>query len=379
MTLISERQHQRGGTGKFILLGSVAAMTLGLSACVGVRIPEDAFFGECTTCPPIQPDDEDPNQEAQIGAVSEPGLGTNPIVPTSFDELIAGSDSDTDQTIKLRLVQSSRALSIGDVSVSSSDPATDDGGAHFTITIPADPDSETITTFTLGNNALGVKDVAFTEDDYESPVRNVTLSDGRKLSVAMFTEDRNTQEAGSELDWTVYGSWGIRSATNIPQRGATFVTGIETSDSAIPTSGTATFNGFVEGSVTVPSGTAIDTASIRGDATITANFANGTISGAASDITAIPIGTLPMTGPVTPGSPQAWNSLSFQGTMTSGLNGFSGATAVTSAPEGAYSLLDSATGYFAGMFYGPGAEELGAVWNLYDGIGAAAGVLIGKQ
>ncbi|CDO35454.1 transferrin-binding protein-like solute binding protein [Novosphingobium sp. KN65.2] len=379
MTTICNRQCLADGFGKIVLLGSVAAMALGISGCAGLSNSDEGFFGECTTCPTLPPDDDEASDVAQVGEVIAPGLGTDPIDPTTFEDLLAGADGDTDQTMKLRLVQSARSLSLGEVSQTFADQATDDGGGHFTVTIPADPDAETVTTFTLGNDALGIKDVAFNEDDYESSVREVTLSDGRKLSVALFTEDRNTGGAGEDLDWTAYGTWGIRNATNVPQKGAVFVTGIETSDSHVPTSGSATFNGFVEGSVTVPNGSAIDTASIRGDATITANFANGTITGAAPEIIAIPISTLPITGPVTPGDPQPWNGLSFQGTMTSGLNGFSGTTVVTTAPTGAYSLLDSAAGYFAGMFYGPGAEELGAVWNLYDGVGAATGVLVGKQ
>jgi hypothetical protein len=65
--------------------------------------------------------------------------------------------------------------------------------------------------------------------------------------------------------------------------------------------------------------------------------------------------------------------------MTGGVNAFHGSTTTTNAPGNAYSLKSTATGYFAGKFYGTNADELGAVWNIADGTGAATGVLVGKK
>ena len=147
----------------------------------------------------------------------------------------------------------------------------------------------------------------------------------------------------------------------------------------MPTSGTATFDGFVVGNVTLPDGQDIKTASLLGDASMTVDFGSGAITGAAPNITATPLGTVVLNSPPVPGPAEAWNGLAFSGTMTSGINGFSGTTDVSSAPGNAYSLSGAADGYFSGLFYGPNASELGAVWNIADGVGAASGVLVGKQ
>ena len=71
--------------------------------------------------------------------------------------------------------------------------------------------------------------------------------------------------------------------------------------------------------------------------------------------------------------------MTFAGTFTTGLNGFTGTTGVSSAPGNAFSLLSTATGFLAGRFFGPTAEEVGAVWNLYDGTRIANGVLVGGR
>jgi hypothetical protein len=54
-------------------------------------------------------------------------------------------------------------------------------------------------------------------------------------------------------------------------------------------------------------------------------------------------------------------------------NRFSGATAVTSAPQNPFSLAGSATGHVDGAFFGPAAQAVGAVWTLSDGTTSAIG------
>ena len=76
---------------------------------------------------------------------------------------------------------------------------------------------------------------------------------------------------------------------------------------------------------------------------------------------------------------EAWNSLSFNGNIASGMNSFTGTTTSADAPGHTYSLSGTANGYLAGKFYGTTAQELGAIWNLSDGTGAATGVLVGTK
>jgi hypothetical protein len=63
------------------------------------------------------------------------------------------------------------------------------------------------------------------------------------------------------------------------------------------------------------------------------------------------------------------------GTISS--NVFSGQTAANSAPGNSLSLKATAVGAITGGFYGPAADNVGAVWTLSngDGTGAAAGAL----
>jgi len=73
-----------------------------------------------------------------------------------------------------------------------------------------------------------------------------------------------------------------------------------------------------------------------------------------------------------------WNSVSLMGTISGGQNSFSGTSAVSSAPAGPFALNSSATGTFSGLFFGPSAQELGAVWTLFDGTNAAEGTIGAK-
>jgi hypothetical protein len=78
------------------------------------------------------------------------------------------------------------------------------------------------------------------------------------------------------------------------------------------------------------------------------------------------------------GSPtSAWNDVSVNASIAAGTNKFSGRTAVTSqgSTTSPYALKGSATGHIDGAFYGPNAQNLGAIWSLSDGTASAIGVV----
>jgi len=353
------------------MLLSASVFTAGCSAvsgdwdcCAGISVPP----------PPPPPD-------ATVGAVAEPTLGDAPPPPVTIADVERVSNSTSDETLAFRMIQAARTISLDTEPKSvESDSATNSGGATVFVDFPADPDPDAVPTvrLTLGNPELGVTNVTLEIDPSES-FYQATLGDGRIVTLQLDDMNRNSSADESEFAWTTYGAWGIRSASNLPLAGSPVVTGIETADAAIPTSGSATYTGFVRGTVTIADGANLRTANLLGDATIVANFANGSLSGAAPSIMATPLGNLPIASGTTPGTPQTWNGLTFAGTFASGINGFTGTTAVSSAPGNSYSLLSSATGFLAGRFYGPDADELGAVWNLHDGKGIAQGVLVGGQ
>jgi hypothetical protein len=362
-----------------------AVLLLGASTLAAGCVPDNLLEGCCAANPPPPTSNPtptpspSPSPNATVGAVARPTLGDNPPAPFTPADEERIANSTVDETATLRMVQAARSLTLGgDPKSNVSDDATNAGGAKLVLSIPADDITPMTARFTLGNAELGVNNVLLTEDP-SGAFFQATLPDGRIVTVGFQSLDKSSTGGGEDFLWTAYGGWGLRSAANIPLKASPVVLGTETPDTAMPTSGSATFNGFVEGNVTVADGTNLRTATLKGDATITADFAAGTLAGAAPNISATPLGNLPLTNTVTPGPAQAWNGLTFNGNFTTGLNGFTGTTAVSSAPGNSYSMLSSATGFFTGRFFGPGAEELGAVWNIYDGNAMATGVLVGGR
>jgi hypothetical protein len=103
---------------------------------------------------------------------------------------------------------------------------------------------------------------------------------------------------------------------------------------------------------------------VEGSASFSANFGSGQVTGNFTKMQA-------------PGS-QAWNDVSLTASISAGTNRFNGSTAATSAPGTPISLSGSATGQINGAFFGPAAQNLGAVWSLSDGSGSALGTVTAK-
>jgi len=356
--------------GTLVLLSCTA-----LSAC-GAVIPDDFLsFEDCCGSLPPPPSSTPTPSVATVSDVAPAGPGSN------TDRVIwsqALEDEDLSGALTFRLVQAVRNTDYAKPALVQNVTNITEAGATLTLDVPADPDAEIEVRFTIKDPGMGVQDVVL-EEIAGTPQLMATLPDGRVVRVTLDQTDRNSTSVDGELNWAAYGAWNVSNGSGSVQTASYYVTGSETPDGNMPTSGTATFEGFVAGNVTLPDGQNVKGASLLGDASMTVDFGSGTINGAAPNITATPFGTIVPGSPATPGPAQAWNGLTFAGTMTSGINGFSGTTGVSSAPGNEYSLAGTADGFFSGLFYGPNANELGAVWNIADGVGAASGVLIGKQ
>ena len=166
--------------------------------------------------------------------------------------------------------------------------------------------------------------------------------------------------------YVVMGSWYNRA--NQPANSGTlqstsaFVFGYETPAANMPSSGTATFTGFAGGTVFKPVGTDIQNTYVSGSASFSANFGSGQVTGSFTKMQN--------------GSP--WNEVSATASIAAGTNKFNGTTAATSSPGTPMSLSGSATGFINGAFFGPGAQNLGAVWSLSDGTGSALGTVTAR-
>lgn len=178
------------------------------------------------------------------------------------------------------------------------------------------------------------------------------------------TYDANPSSGHADLDWTRVGYWVVQTDWYVePGANGAFVIGYETPTDAVPTTGTATYSGRAEGSVFYPLDSQGTNLRLSGGiSSFTADFGARTLRGS-------------LTGLLAGSSP--WNDVAFNSTVAG--NRFSGTTWVTSAPAGIASLGIGATGTLEGKFFGPGAQEAGAVWTLFDGTKAAIGTLSGKQ
>ncbi|MBT2186876.1 transferrin-binding protein-like solute binding protein [Sphingobium nicotianae] len=275
----------------------------------------------------------------------------------------------TSGTTTFRLLQSSRSWTSGPPT-SQADATTDAAGATTKVTWGSSGPSALV--FTIGNSALGVTNQALplaTTVVNGKDVRQVTLADGRILTVYL---NRDIISTTAQFSWMVYGNWNIASSGGAVLNSAVYVAGFETPLSGKPTSGTATFNGFLEGAALAPNGSGLPVASLTGTVQLNVNWTSGAITGAASSIVAAPL-------PLGSQANQSWNNLSFSGTILSGATSFSGTTTVSSSPGSPFSLTTGATGPLSGQFFGTTAQEVGAIWGVHDGTRGATGYLVAKQ
>ncbi len=175
------------------------------------------------------------------------------------------------------------------------------------------------------------------------------------------------------LSYVAVSPWAQSSSPTNPNNFLNysgFVFGYETPQAAMPTSGTAVFSGPGTATAVVfkTVGTDIRVTGVQGSASITANFGSGAINGSLTQM----LVTTASSGPI----PENWNDVSVTGNIAAGSNTFSGSTAAASAPGAPMSLSGSAVGKINGAFFGPAAQQLGAVWSLSDGTGSALGTVV---
>jgi hypothetical protein len=175
------------------------------------------------------------------------------------------------------------------------------------------------------------------------------------------------------LSYAVMGGWQTlqQGQTGPLQSTSSFVFGYETPPAGVPTSGTAVFSGgpgSVAASIFKTVGTGIQSSYAEGSASFSVNFGSGAIAGSFTKMQQfVPCCSTP---------PLPWNDVSVTAIISAGTNKFSGSTAAASAPGTTFSLAGSATGRIDGAFYGPAAQNLGAVWSLSDGSGSVLGTVV---
>jgi hypothetical protein len=174
------------------------------------------------------------------------------------------------------------------------------------------------------------------------------------------------------LDYVSAGIWAVLPTGDfhVASNAAVGVFGYVTPTMAMPTTGTASFTGTTIGLVGAPQGLTSLSATLTGTATLNANFGTGAFSGALSGMQATPLAG---------GSTELWNGVVLTGTISG--SAFSGTTSVSFAPTpaGVYTLGPTATGVVNGAFYGPTAQNVGAVWSLFGGVKSAFGTFVARS
>jgi hypothetical protein len=166
-----------------------------------------------------------------------------------------------------------------------------------------------------------------------------------------------------QLSYVTYGAWR-QSTPGGAWNGATaasdtyLVFGVRTPSASMPHSGSGTYNGHVDG--TFVNKDAVY--AVTGASQLTANFASGTISYWATP-----------TGTPTSGANLNFGTVSGTGTIAFGSSGFTG------NPD---NLNPNYQMSLNGNFYGPAAQEIGAVFRLTSTArngGTGTGAFVGKQ
>ena len=175
------------------------------------------------------------------------------------------------------------------------------------------------------------------------------------------------------LSYVAIGDWGS-SSVGAPSTRTMGAFGFETPASAMPTTGTAVYAGAgtVRGTVYEATSRGPEWAvDLKGDANLSVDFASGSIAGKFNNITANDY-CFP---------PAPWgNEISVSANIAPGTNKFNGTTAVSAQSNpGGSGLKSTATGSINGAFYGPNAQQLGAIWSLSDGKTSVLGGIVASH
>ena len=170
------------------------------------------------------------------------------------------------------------------------------------------------------------------------------------------------------LTYVTYGKWTPKPQSPIALNDNYVVFGSLTPSSAMPRSGSASYNFIIDGTYQLNGKVSGNTYTLSGNGQLTANFANATLG----------FSFTPVATNTSNSSTIQFGTLSGAGFIDASTSSFN-ATSRVRNPDASKTLF-SATG----NFYGPQAQEIGAAFTLTQTlgsstIGAGAGALVGKR
>jgi len=292
-----------------------------------------------------------PRPSAILSSVGAPALATSGASPGSPQASVGGPTFGTQPTASLTfpVLQSVMAVRNGALVA---DLDTMNAGSSFDFAYcPGCRETFALSIPNLGLSQVGLN--TFNDTPFDALV-----SGGRGLFVDEATWGRG------DFTSIKFGSWYV-GPTDLafPTNYSAYVYGYETPAASLPSVGTVTYIGRVDGRVFYDSG-ATTYAYVSGTATVRVDFAARTVTGQLTSMGADDGDNFFESG--------FWNDVSFSASFPSGTNHATG-TAAASSVSGTSSRLDGATGTVALRFYGDAARELGLVWTLHKGSRAAVG------
>ena len=319
--------------------GAVTAPVTGLP----IDPAEPGTFGATPVAP----------QLATIGGATFDGSGPYPSSNTTFPALTSSfqytassvSPVVTNQSASVTVVSASASGSTLQIVVPSVN-------LNQTLTFPGTPDYPGV------GNGAGIPSYGWDQE--------TLVSNGPGDFVNTFS-----------LSYVSLGLWlHSNGANGTPQASFTaYVFGYETPAAAMPTSGVASYSGV--GSVRgqelfqnhVSNGSTLVDANqlVLGDASFSVDFGSNKITGAFTNMKSYgDSGPLPE------------SDVSLSASIAAGTNTFSGATSQPQPSPG--NPTAAATGHIDGAFYGPTAQNLGAIWTLsWPGSGASVLGVVGAS
>jgi len=238
--------------------------------------------------------------------------------------------------------------------VSPASPQWDNDNARLTISYDAATSSYTVSTFN--------GDFTFRPADRDASATNAEL-DAYSITTGNFTRSLALFKPGAgnprlALTYTSYGALQrlVDGGSQISVTQELFVFGLPTPAADMPRTGSARYTSIVDGFWASDG----DLRALTGTGSLSADFSAGTTS---LDLS---LGGASVLG----GGSRTLGSFTGSGTISAANSSFSGTLTGASAYSGPY----------AGRFFGPGAAEAGAAFNLSNGAGGVVtGVIVGKK
>ncbi|MFC7049137.1 transferrin-binding protein-like solute binding protein [Emcibacter nanhaiensis] len=287
---------------------------------------------------------------------------TAPITPTSndsLDDIQVSEDFNSFSSIVLVKVEGATETIDASNHTESANAVVGvntDGSFDVTISNQGDDGDVNLDFDTTGTTrTVGSEQTIFTQDDSNTLT---VLRVGVDIDVPFTTTNETIN-----LSYVSFGQWsktdGVVSTNGFNTARGYTVFGVTTDN--VPTTGTATYRGYVDGFLYQATAVAgdPDVYAVRGSLTATADFGNNTITTDFQDMA------------LSQGSGFTdWVDFSYEGTIANGM--FTGDA--DAATQGA-----GYEGTVNGAFYGPNAVEIGGTWELYGNGQEAAGAFVGEQ